>query len=792
MPGAIAASHGFVGNPQIAAVSEPFEGETTVAHPEIAGVVHSARTETLAAFVVCSQPVQFTLDLEVLMRWRLMAFLSASLFASPWAAPVLGAPGVSASVGEIRGRAVDAADTHGLSGVTVSIRGESRVTSSGRNGAFILGGVPAGARIVECALGGYLPALVSVDVRPGGIHQIRCELKSVAPGKTLAAATTPPAGAHPTGDPTGEVPVVHMPPAEVDNLLGSLDSVGNAAPAGGSAGFGRIHGMGRIETSSRSSRGSVSLGSVGTIGYGAGAASVSGQGYSAASVVVRGYAPSPAPATAFAMGGPLPPRAGTPPGQEASREGYEGIVENAFLGVTQEPLSTFSIDVDAASYSNVRRFLRGNSRPPRDAVRIEELINYFRYDYADPAPGQPFSINTEVSVAPWNPEHRLVRIGLQGQRIPAAHLPPANLTFLIDVSGSMNDPRKLPLLKQSFRLLVDQLRSQDRVSLVVYAGAAGVVLPPTEGSDKGRIIEALENLQAGGSTAGAAGIRLAYQTARESFVRGGNNRVILATDGDFNVGTSSDAELVQLIEQERKSGVFLTLLGYGMGNYQDAKMQKLADAGNGNHAYIDSLDEARKTLVAEMGATLLTVAKDVKIQVEFNPARVKAYRLIGYENRRLANADFNNDQKDAGELGAGHSVTVLYELVPAGSRETIHGVDELKYQQVTATAAAGGDELLTVKLRYKAPDAETSQLLSRALVDTHTPVEETSDDFRFATAVAEFGLLLRESPHRGTASFGAVLTRAQGALGANTGGLRTGFLELVRSAQTLYGQAVAR
>jgi Ca-activated chloride channel family protein len=370
-------------------------------------------------------------------------------------------------------------------------------------------------------------------------------------------------------------------------------------------------------------------------------------------------------------------------------------------------------------------------------------------------------VNTEVSEAPWKPEHRLVRIGLQGPRIAAERLPPANLTFLIDVSGSMNGPKRLPLLKQSFRLLIDELRPQDRVSMVVYAGAAGVVLPPTEGSEKARIIEALEALQAGGSTAGAEGIRLAYQTARASFVRGGNNRVILATDGDFNVGTSSDAELVQLIEQERKSGVFLTILGFGMGNYQDAKMQKLADAGNGHHAYIDDLDEARKTLVAEMGATLLTVAKDMKVQVEFNPARVKAYRLIGYENRRLADADFNNDQKDAGELGAGHSVTVLYELIPAGSSEEVSGIDPLKYQAVAPTAAAGGDELLTVKLRYKAPDADTSRLHSQALVDTHTPLAQTSDDFRFAAAVAEFGMLLRESPHRGTASFGSVLTRAQ-------------------------------
>ncbi len=698
---------------------------------------------------------------------RLISILASAFCVSVMASAASAAP---QSAGEVRGRAVDASDAHGLSGVAVSLVGASRVTASGADGTFTLGGVPAGPQTIACSAAGYRPAQVALTVVAGGVHQIRCSLTRlpVLPGAPLAAK----AGKRSAGA------------ADSEFVLGVLGAGAGASPS-------VVDGL----------RGdaSIGVGNIGTVGHGRGGGgygSVSGVGAGAAAPMEarssRGFAlrASPAPAMVIAA----PPTQGGPasPADTESREGYDGIVENAFLGAQQTPLSTFSIDVDSASYANVRRFLKSGSRPPRDAVRVEELINYFRYEYPNPTDGKPFSVNTEVSEAPWKPEHRLVRIGLQGPRIAAERLPPANLTFLIDVSGSMNGPKRLPLLKQSFRLLIDELRPQDRVSMVVYAGAAGVVLPPTEGSEKGRIIEALEGLQAGGSTAGAEGIRLAYQTARASFVQGGNNRVILATDGDFNVGTSSDAELVQLIEQERKSGVFLTILGFGMGNYQDAKMQKLADAGNGHHAYIDDLDEARKTLVAEMGATLLTVAKDMKVQVEFNPARVKAYRLIGYENRRLADADFNNDQKDAGELGAGHSVTVLYELIPAGSDEAVPGIDPLKYQAVSPTAAAGGDELLTVKLRYKAPDADASRLHAQALVDTHTPLAQTSDDFRFAAAVAEFGMLLRESPHRGTASFGGVLTRAQAALGRNTGGLRTGFLEVVRAAAGLYGQALAR
>jgi Ca-activated chloride channel family protein len=471
--------------------------------------------------------------------------------------------------------------------------------------------------------------------------------------------------------------------------------------------------------------------------------------------------------------------------REHNTEGYGEIDENPFEPATQKPLSTFSIDVDTASYSNVRRFLSTRQMPPRDAVKIEELINYFSYDYAAPTGEHPFAVHTEVSVAPWNQDHRLVKIGLQGKRMAMDELPPSNLVFLFDVSGSMNSPDKLPLLQAAFKLLVQNLRPQDRVAIVVYAGAAGLVLPSTPGTDKDTILAAIERLSAGGSTAGGAGIHLAYEVARQNFRKGGNNRVILATDGDFNIGASSDADMVQLIEEKRKQGVFLTVLGFGTGNYQDAKMEKLADHGNGNHAYIDSIIEAKKVLVSEMGGTLFTIAKDVKLQVEFNPARVKAYRLIGYENRMLKAQDFNNDKKDAGELGAGHSVTALYEIIPSGSSEAVPGIDALKYQQTQTTAAAGSGELMTVKLRYKQPQGDKSTLLAHVVRDTSTPLARTSTDFRFAAAVAEFGMLLRDSPHKGTASYGSLLERAKGALGHDREGYRKEFLLMTGQASLM-------
>ncbi len=468
-------------------------------------------------------------------------------------------------------------------------------------------------------------------------------------------------------------------------------------------------------------------------------------------------------------------------------EDYDNIVENEFLTATENPHSTFSIDVDEAAYSNVRRFIQNGSLPPAGAVRIEEMINYFDYIYPQPQNDDPFTVNTEISDCPWSPQHRLVHIGLQGKEIPVINLPPANLVFLIDVSGSMDEPNKLPLVQASLNMLTDQLPQGDKVAIVVYAGNAGLVLPSTDGSDKTKIKEAINNLEAGGSTAGGEGIKLAYKIARENFVKEGNNRVILATDGDFNVGISSDDELVRLIENERKSGVFLSVLGYGMGNYKDNKMQQLADKGNGNHSYIDNINEARKVLVTEFGSTLFAIAKDVKIQIEFNPEKVQAYRLIGYENRMLATEDFNDDTKDAGELGSGHTVTALYEIIPAGEKnEFVKTVDPLKYQTPKATVASSfSNELMTIKLRYKQPDGDVSKLITHPVVDNNIPIESTSDNFRFSAAVAEFGLLLRNSKFKQQSNYQRVIALAKAAKGSDKNGYRSEFVELVNSASSM-------
>jgi Ca-activated chloride channel homolog len=463
-------------------------------------------------------------------------------------------------------------------------------------------------------------------------------------------------------------------------------------------------------------------------------------------------------------------------------EEYATIHDNIFHNPLRLPLSTFSIDVDAASYSNIRRFLNNGQAPPKDAVRIEEMVNYFNYDYLEPDGEMPFSVNTEVSQAPWNMAHKLVHIGIQGKEIATENLPASNLVFLLDVSGSMNAPNKLPLLKSAFSLLVDQLREQDKVSIVVYAGAAGVVLTPTSGDKKADILNALNNLEAGGSTAGGEGIRLAYNIARKNFVKGGNNRIVLATDGDFNIGVSSNAEMERLVEKERESGVFLTVLGFGMGNYKDSKMEILADKGNGNYAYIDNILEAKKVLVNEFGGTMFTIAKDVKIQVEFNPALVQAYRLIGYENRKLNDEDFNNDKKDAGELGSGHTVTALYEIIPVGIEENTGSIDPLKYQQNKQTySGKKSDELMTVKLRYKAPDGEVSKLISTSIRDSDTRLMQSSDNFRWSAAVAEFGMLLRNSEFKGQSSYLQVVNLAQSAKGDDKNGYRSEFLRMVQS-----------
>ena len=470
--------------------------------------------------------------------------------------------------------------------------------------------------------------------------------------------------------------------------------------------------------------------------------------------------------------------------QNFNTEEYDRIYENPFLAVGQNPLSTFSIDVDTASYTNTRRFLNNNQLPPADAVRLEELINYFDYDYPQPTGPDPFSVVTELARAPWNPDHELLMVGIQGQELATEELPPNNLVFLLDVSGSMNNANKLPLLKNAMKLLVEQLDGGDRVSIVVYAGAAGLVLEPTPGDEADQILGAINALEAGGSTAGGAGIELAYNVAKENFLPNGNNRVILATDGDFNVGPSSDGELVRLIEDKRDDGIFLTVLGFGTGNYKDAKMEQLANKGNGNYAYLDSILEAKKALVTEMGGTLVTIANDVKLQIEFNPGAVKAYRLLGYENRLLNAEDFNDDQKDAGELGAGHSVTALYELIPADSDEPVPGVDPLQYQQ---TNILPSDDLLTLKLRYKQPDGDTSKLLQTSLERDAIAANRSnpSENLQFASAVAEFGLLLRDSQYKGDASYGSVLERARQAQGTDVHGYRSEFLTLVEQADLL-------
>ncbi len=467
-------------------------------------------------------------------------------------------------------------------------------------------------------------------------------------------------------------------------------------------------------------------------------------------------------------------------------EEYSTIHENGYKNPLNDPLSTFSIDVDAASYSNVRRFLTMGQAPPKDAVRMEELINYFNYEYANPKGDKVFSVNTEVATAPWNPVHQLVQIGIQGKKIATENLPNSNLVFLLDVSGSMSSPQKLPLLKSALKLLVGELREGDKVSIVVYAGAAGLVLPPTNGENKEVIIAALDRLNAGGSTAGGAGIKLAYATAREQFIKGGNNRIILATDGDFNIGASSNAEMERLIEKERESGVFLTVLGFGMGNYKDSKMEILADKGNGNYAYIDNILEAKKVLVNEFGGTLFTIAKDVKIQVEFNPAFVQSYRLIGYENRLLNKEDFNDDKKDAGELGSGHTVTALYEIVPVGVKFNAGSVDPLKYQSANGKVKTNfNGEMMTVKIRYKEPDSDKSKLITKTVKNTDKNWKYATNNFKWAAAIAEFGMILRDSEYIDTDSYVQVMQLANEAKGKDEFGYRAEFIRLIESAELL-------
>jgi len=478
--------------------------------------------------------------------------------------------------------------------------------------------------------------------------------------------------------------------------------------------------------------------------------------------------------------------------QSTNTERYQHLDDNAVHLVADQPVSTFSIDVDTGAYANVRRFLNAGQLPPQDAVRVEEMINYFDYRYAPPASRDvPFRVATEVAPAPWNPQALLMKIGIKGFEIAAAERPPANLVFLIDVSGSMQSPDKLPLLKNAFRLLTDQLTARDRVSMVVYAGSSGVVLEPTAGDQKHKIREAIDRLEAGGSTNGAEGIERAYQLAHDAQVKGGINRVVLATDGDFNVGVVDFEALVDMAERQRAGGVALTTLGFGTGNYNDQLLERLADAGNGNYSYVDTLSEARKVLVSELSSMLFTIAKDVKIQVEFNPAAVLEYRLIGYENRMLAREDFNNDKVDAGEIGAGHRVTALYEVVPVGKSGRL---DPLRYgQKPAASDARANGELAFVRLRYKKPDADSSQLLEYPITQgSVATLERLSPDFRFAASVAAFGQLLRGGKYVSNFGYADVERLARGALDEDPEGYRREFLSLVKLAGSLTPSGAAQ
>lgn len=468
-------------------------------------------------------------------------------------------------------------------------------------------------------------------------------------------------------------------------------------------------------------------------------------------------------------------------------EEYDVINENTFLSSKSNPLSTISIDVDAASYSNLRRKINQGQIPHKDMVRIEEMINYFQYDYQDPSGTDPFSITMEVSNAPWNKEHKLVHVGIQGQKPSEKKSNPSNLVFLIDVSGSMSASNKLPLLKSSMKLLINELSAEDKISIVTYAGAAGLALPPTSASEKETILQAFDNLSSGGSTAGGQGIKLAYKVAEENFLERGNNRIILATDGDFNIGVSSTSEMVRLIEEKRRSGIYLTITGFGMGNYKDGRMEQISNAGNGNYYYIDNIKEAKKVFVTDMQGTLFTIAKDVKIQVEFNPNQVQAYRLIGYENRKLNAEDFNDDKKDAGELGAGHTVTALYEIIPIGIESSfIKSVDPLKYQS-SDSQPKPSQELMTVKIRYKEPTGKKSKLITHTLKDELIPFGNTSDNFRFSAAVTQFGMLLRESKFQQNASFDHTLALAIGAKGQDSHGYRAELIDMIESVQLMKG-----
>ena len=513
-----------------------------------------------------------------------------------------------------------------------------------------------------------------------------------------------------------------------------------------------------------------SLGTIGTVGHGSG----SGYGYGGSSAFGRGGSGR------VAVNEPEP----------ESADAYAHQDENGFRSASVAPLSTFSVDVDTASYSNVRHFLTEGQLPPVDAVRVEELVNYFPYAYAPPTGPAPFSASTELATCPWMPKHQLLRIGIKARELDQKQRPASNLVFLVDVSGSMAPANRLPLLKRALGLLVDTLDARDRVAIVVYAGSAGTVLAPTRGDRRATILAALEHLESGGSTNGGAGIDAAYRLAQASFIEGGSNRVVLATDGDFNVGVTSEGELVRLVEDKAKHGVYLSVLGFGRGNLKDATMEKLADRGNGNYAYVDTLQEARKVLVEQMTGTLITVAKDVKLQLEFNPARVAAYRQLGYEDRQLRNEDFNDDRVDAGDIGAGHTVTALYEIVPVGVATKLSTIDPLRYQ--TPTTVTGSDDLATVKIRYKPAAGGPSTLSSFPVAATAGDWGQASVDWKLAASVAELGMLLRHSKNRGTATWSSAQELARQGLGDDPHGYRRELGTLLGEAQRLQAKLAVR
>ena len=649
------------------------------------------------------------------------------------------AKGASAATRTVSGRVSDA-QGQPLPGVTVLLKGTALGTSTDANGYYALAGVPSQRATLVFSFVGYVARELPAPA-PGTALNVVLQ----ADQKSLSEVVITGYGTQKRQDVTGSVSTISAAPS-MQQLQGRAAGVqvGKAA-----------------RKARRPAANAAPAPDLSTL--------------SGASGTYDRVAVSPAPPM---LAYPAQPEAG-------AGDTYAQVQENAFRPVAKEPLSTFSLDVDNASYTNVRRFLNEGQLPPRDAVRVEEMLNYFHYQLPAPpaASPDPVRISAELSECPWAPGHQLARIGIQAKKIETASLPPANLVFLVDVSGSMMGEDRLPLVQAGLKLLVKQLRPQDHVALVAYAGAAGLVLPPTAGSQQSTILEAIDRLEAGGSTAGGAGLRLAYSVAGQYFKKEGNNRVILATDGDFNVGESSDAAMEQLIVQQRETGVFLTVLGCGRGNLRDSRMELLADKGNGNYAYLDNLDEARRTLVAQFGGTLFTVAKDVKLQIEFNPARVADYRLIGYENRLLANEDFNNDRKDAGELGAGHTVTALYELVPVGSEKPL--IDPLKYQLPQAKAGSTAAEVLTVKLRYKEPQGSKSKLLAQPLAGAAVPIAQASADQQFAAAVAEFGLLLRQSEQRGTATYTTALQLAQAGRGPDADGYRAELVRLVQLAEGL-------